>query len=195
MQSRFGLYCRAHRVIQVTSFVLILLAIVVPAGHMIVYIPWLNGTNLVTINGVAGIAYGATPVMLFRNEGTRLELFSLFPWRLINGVILLILWIVPWVTCGIFRPASQFAYIATCSITLAIVVGQFLRSDTLILFIIGQFLLQTVMWQSVRNLPIRFIMFAVNQPPLKVAFIISVSLFVISLIWVRDPLKTNKLGQ
>lgn len=180
MRSRTILYCRGHKLWEACLLTAIVMFAVYGAGSTVVNIPWLSGLHAVTLNGVVGTVYALNVVLIFRNEISRLEHGSPYSWKWVNGVIFIVLWGLPWMTALGADDGARFAYIATVTLGLCIGIGGFVRTDTLMLLLIAQFLVQTIVWQSLESTPWRHLLFVIDELPLHITLVVSFVALIVS---------------
>ncbi|GAA1475284.1 hypothetical protein P4N68_06150 [Corynebacterium felinum] len=180
MRSRFALYCCGHKMWSAVLLTCVVCAVVFGAGNQSVRVPWILSPQAVTLSGIAGLLFSLNGVLLFRNELSRLELMSSRQWLWSHAVVLGIVGLIPWLMVPVADGGSRFAYVATLTFSLCVALGVFLRTDTLALVLMVQFLAQTLVWSSLEHTVFRHVLFAIDQPPTPVAAALSVVALVTS---------------
>ena len=151
MSSYAFLYCRGHRLITVVIMVLFIGFVLSFAEGWLLNIPWLNDTAGANIGTLCSFSYAALPVIFFRNQISRLEAQLSRNWLIIDSIVLVTLWIIPWVfsLCGV--GSTKFAYVSTVLTGLTLLIGRYVSVDTLALLLVVQLVLQTALWPSLSD--------------------------------------------
>ncbi|APT93696.1 hypothetical protein CPHO_05660 [Corynebacterium phocae] len=132
--------------------------------QVIVGIPWLHSYQFFTIGVLLAFAYSLLPIIVFRNEISRLEIASPKSWMLSDLGVLATLWFTPWIgaVAGLF--STRFAYIATLLLAVCVVLGSVLRTDTLSLLLFAQFIAQTALWTVFSGTRAQHLLFVLDTP-------------------------------
>lgn len=185
MTSYAFLYCRGHRLITVLVMVLFIGFVLAFAEGWLLNIPWLADTAGANVGTLCSFSYAALPVIFFRNQISRLEAQSSRNWLFIDGIVLVTLWIIPWVfsLCGI--GSTRFAYVSTVLTGLTLLIGRYVGVDTLALSLVAQLVLQTALWPSLSDTNWKLLLFALEVPPGRIPLILSVVSFFMSVVSLR----------
>ncbi|MDD7581653.1 hypothetical protein ACEE23_00520 [Corynebacterium sp. 32222D000AT] len=169
MRSMFALYWRSHRLIAVVAVALGCVVAVVAIGRVAISLPWISREGLVNVAVVAEIAYGCLIPLTFRNRASELEEIGERNWKVPDSLLVGVLWGLPVAVVVLTEEGLRFFY--ACSLLQAawIVLGRWLRSDTVMVAIVGAFLVQTALWSAVAHSPWRFALFLLETPPAPVA--------------------------
>ena len=185
MTSYAFLYCRGHRLITVLVMVLFIGFVLAFAEGRLLNIPWLNDTAGANVGTLCSFSYAALPVIFFRNQISRLEAQVSRNWLLIDGIVLVTLWIIPWIfsLCGI--GSTRFAYVSTVLTGLTLLIGRYVSVDTLALSLVAQLVLQTALWPSLSDTNWKLLLFALEVPPGRIPLLLSVVSFFVSVVSLR----------
>ncbi|MDV2433975.1 hypothetical protein [Corynebacterium tuberculostearicum] len=148
-------------------------------------IPWLADTAGANVGTLCSFSYAALPVIFFRNQISRLEAQSSRNWLFIDGIVLVTLWIIPWVfsLCGI--GSTRFAYVSTVLTGLTLLIGRYVGVDTLALSLVAQLVLQTALWPSLSDTNWKLLLFALEVPPGRIPLLLSAVSFFVSVVSLR----------
>ncbi len=185
MTSYAFLYCRGHRLITVLVMVLFIGFVLAFAEGWLLNIPWLADTAGANVGTLCSFSYAALPVIFFRNQISRLEAQSSRNWLFIDGIVLVTLWIIPWVfsLCGI--GSTRFAYVSTVLTGLTLLIGRYVGVDTLALSLVAQLVLQTALWPSLSDTNWKLLLFALEVPPGRIPLLLSAVSFFVSVVSLR----------
>mgnify|MGYP006927092874 FL=1 len=185
MTSYAFLYCRGHRLITVLVMVLFIGFVLAFAEGWLLNIPWLADTAGANVGTLCSFSYAALPVIFFRNQISRLEAQSSRNWLSIDGIVLVTLWIIPWVfsLCGI--GSTRFAYVSTVLTGLTLLIGRYVGVDTLALSLVAQLVLQTALWPSLSDTNWKLLLFALEVPPGRIPLLLSAVSFFVSVVSLR----------
>ena len=185
MTSYAFLYCRGHRLITVLVMVLFIGFVLAFAEGWLLNIPWLADTAGANVGTLCSFSYAALPVIFFRNQISRLEAQSSRNWLFIDGIVLVTLWVIPWVfsLCGI--GSTRFAYVSTVLTGLTFLIGRYVSVDTLALSLVAQLVLQTALWPSLSDTSWKLLLFALEVPPGRIPLLLSVVSFFVSVVSLR----------
>ena len=185
MTSYAFLYCRGHRLITVLVMVLFIGFVLAFAEGWLLNIPWLADTAGANVGTLCSFSYAALPVIFFRNQISRLEAQVSRNWLLIDGIVLVTLWIIPWIfsLCGI--GSTRFAYVSTVLTGLTLLIGRYVSVDTLALSLVAQLVLQTALWPSLSDTNWKLLLFALEVPPGRIPLLLSVVSFFVSVVSLR----------
>ena len=185
MTSYAFLYCRGHRLITVLVMVLFIGFVLAFAEGWLLNIPWLNDTAGANVGTLCSFSYAALPVIFFRNQISRLEAQASRNWLFIDGIVLVTLWVIPWVfsLCGI--GSTRFAYVSTVLTGLTLLIGRYVGVDTLALSLVAQLVLQTALWPSLSDTNWKLLLFALEVPLGRIPLLLSVVSFFVSVVSVR----------
>lgn len=185
MTSYAFLYCRGHRLITVLVMVLFIGFVLAFAEGWLLNIPWLADTAGANVGSLCSFSYAALPVIFFRNQISRLEAQSSRNWLFIDGIVLVTLWIIPWVffLCGI--GSTRFAYVSTVLTGLTLLIGRYVGVDTLALSLVAQLVLQTALWPSLSDTNWKLLLFALEVPPGRIPLLLSAVSFFVSVVSLR----------
>lgn len=169
MRSMFALYWRSHRLTEVVAVALGCFAAVVVIGKVAISLPWIPREGLVNVAVVAEVAYGCLIPLAFRNRASVLEETGERNWKVPDSLLVGVLWGVPLAAVVLTDEGLRFFY--ACSLLQAawIVLGRSLRTDTVMVAMVGVFLVQTALWSAVAYSPWRFVLFLLETPPAPVA--------------------------
>lgn len=185
MSSYAFLYCRGHRLITVVVMVLFIGFVLSFAEGWLLNIPWLNDTAGANIGTLCSFSYAALPVIFFRNQISRLEAQLSRNWLIIDSIVLVTLWIIPWIfsLCGV--GSTKFAYVSTVLTGLTLLIGRYVSVDTLALLLVVQLVLQTALWPSLSDTNWRLLLFALEVPSGRIPLILSAFSFFVGIISLR----------
>lgn len=185
MTSYAFLYCRGHRLITVLIMVLFIGFVLSSAEGWLLNIPWLDDTAGANVGTLCSFSYAALPVIFFRNQISSLEAQVSRNWLLIDGIVLVTLWIIPWIfsLCGI--GSTRFAYVSTVLTGLTLLIGRYVSVDTLALSLVAQLVLQTALWPSLSDTNWKLLLFALEVPPGRIPLLLSVVSFFVSVVSLR----------
>lgn len=185
MTSYAFLYCRGHRLITVLVMVLFIGFVLAFAEGWLLNIPWLNDTAGANVGTLCSFSYAALPVIFFRNQISRLEAQASRNWLFIDDIVLVTLWVIPWVfsLCGI--GSTRFAYVSTVLTGLTLLIGRYVSVDTLALSLVAQLVLQTALWPSLSDTNWKLLLFALEVPPGRIPLLLSVVSFFVSVVSLR----------
>lgn len=184
MRSSVRLYCAGHRLGWVFGALVVLGIIVVFAEGYVVPLPWLTYGQVVTVGSLCALAYALLLPLVFRNEISRLEVISGQRWRLADAAILTVLWALPWLGVLAGFTSAHFAYAVAVLLGLCVVLGRWLRVDTLTLFLLAQFIAQTALWTTLEPSPLRHALFMLSSPNPTVTVGVSAVSLVASMVFV-----------
>lgn len=179
------LYCRGHRVGRAGGLVLLVAVVLSVAEGRVVDLPWLDGIRHITVGTFCALAYALVPVMLFRNELSRLEVFAARSWLRIDATIVTVLWLIPWAGAAIDAWTVRFAYASTLSLGMVLVFGTLMRVDTLALSLVAVLVIQSALWGSVEGTPWRHLLFLLDELPPTI--MLTVSVFALPIMVVCLP--------
>ncbi|MBK4141485.1 hypothetical protein [Corynebacterium macginleyi] len=182
MKSYAFLYCRGHRVVSVLIMVLCIGSVLLIAEGWLLNIPWLNDTAGVNVGTLCSFSYAVLPVIFFRNQISRLEAQVSRNWLVVDGIVLAVLWIIPWIFSLWGIGSVRFAYVSTILTGLTLLIGRYVRVDTLILLLVVQLVLQTALWTSLTDTNWRFFLFVLETPPGLLPLLLSVVAFFVGFI-------------
>ncbi|MBK4137390.1 hypothetical protein [Corynebacterium macginleyi] len=182
MKSFAFLYCRGHRVVTVLIMVLCIGSVLWFAEGWALNIPWLNDTARVNIGTLCSFSYAVLPVIFFKNQVSRLEAQVSQNWLFVDGIVLAVLWIIPWIFSLWGIGSGKFAYVSTILTGLTLLIGRYVRVDTLVLLLVVQLVLQTALWTSLTDTNWRFLLFVLEAPSGNFPLLLSVVAFFVGFI-------------
>lgn len=182
MKSFAFLYCLGHRVVTVLIMVLCIGSVLWFAEGWALNIPWLNDTARVNIGTLCSFSYAVLPVIFFKNQVSRLEAQVSQNWLFVDGIVLAVLWIIPWIFSLWGIGSVKFAYVSTILTGLTLLLGRYVRVDTLVLLLVVQLVLQTALWTSLTDTNWRFLLFVLEAPSGNFPLLLSVVAFFVGFI-------------
>ncbi|MBK4152516.1 hypothetical protein GWO62_04930 [Corynebacterium macginleyi] len=182
MKSFAFLYCRGHRVVTVLIMVLCIGSVLWFDEGWALNIPWLNDTTRVNIGTLCSFSYAVLPVIFFKNQVSRLEAQVSQNWLFVDGIVLAVLWIIPWIFSLWGIGSVKFAYVSTILTGLTLLIGRYVRVDTLVLLLVVQLVLQTALWTSLTDTNWRFLLFVLEAPSGNLPLLLSVVAFFVGFI-------------
>lgn len=175
------LYLQAHRAIPLALIGVVALVVALGSKGVLIPLPWLNSIYMFTIGSVVAIIFSLLLMGYFRNEVSRMEGLTPARWIVLDSAIVIAMWALFWGLALQGMIDAQVPYVFGLLSAIAIVLGRWLRTDTLVLVTLGVLLVQSALWTVWQDTLLKYACFFFATPPLAIMMVLS-GLAVVALL-------------